>query len=109
MSVDKAVGTLHKNSKGVFKPYRRRRKDLNYDVECGWLQVEMVKDSGERGHSTSSKASHATHMHQGKAEARPGSRHAKAIAAHTKARQEGRRVRWSHKQGRLGRGMGQEL
>ena len=61
MSVDKAVGTLHKNSKGVLKPYRR--KDLNYDVECGWLQVKMVKDSGERGHSKSSKAAHATRMH----------------------------------------------
>ena len=107
MSVDKAVGTLHKNSKGVLTPYRK--KDLNYDVECGWLQVEMIKDSGERGHRTSSKAAHATRVYRDKAEARPGTRHAKAIAAYIKARREGRRVRRSHKQGKLGRGIGREL
>ena len=82
--MDKAVGMLHKNSKGVLTPYRK--KDLNCDVECGWLQVEMIKDSGERGHRTSSKAAHAARVHRDKAEARPGTRHAKAIAAHTKAR-----------------------
>ena len=61
MSVDKAVGMLHKNSKGVLMPYQK--KDLNYDTECRWLQVKMIKDSGERGHSTSSKAVHTAHMH----------------------------------------------
>ena len=35
MSMDEAVSTLHKDSKGMPQPYHK--KDLNYDVECGSL------------------------------------------------------------------------
>ena len=56
-TAEEAAGTLQKNARGVPKPYRS--KDLNYDIECGWIQVELVGGSEGKGHATTGGRAHA--------------------------------------------------
>ena len=90
-TVEEAVGTLQKDTKGRLKPYRAM--DLNYDIECGWIRVELVGGGEGEGHATTGGRVHTMRAGGNKAETRPGMRHKKAAAAHIKARRGGKRAR----------------